>query len=120
MKFADYQILPDYMEQAEVEKYCILILQEASLETVNQTLCKLKEMGNRQWHTYRLPSKEFQQELKQWLIQSWTSNTDEFLEYVLVISFDFGLDKEFYKKALDLYRGKNQREFQHKIGRAHV
>lgn len=112
MQLSEYRLLPDYMKPAEVEKYCILILRESSLEVVPQTLAKLREMSDRQWHTYELPSRSLQDELKNWLIQNWTTNSDEYLESVMVLGYCFGLDKEFFQKALSLYQGKSKNEFQ--------
>lgn len=104
MQLSKYRLLPDYMKPAEVEKYSMLILRESSLETVSQTLAKLRDMADRQSHTYELPSRNLQDELKKWLIQNWTTNADEYLESVMVLSYCFGLDKRFFRKALSLYQ----------------
>ena len=112
MQLSEYRHLPDYMKPAEVERYCFLILQESSLESVTQTLEKLREMSDRQWHTYELPSKELRNKLKNWLIQNWTSNSSEYLESMMVLSYCFGLDKEFFSQALAHYDGKFKVNFQ--------
>lgn len=112
MQLSEYRLLPDYMKPAEVEKYCMLILRESSLETVHQTLAKLREMADRQWHTYELPGRNLQDELKKWLIQNWTTNADEYLESVMVLSYCFGLEKEFFRQALSLCQGNSRDEFQ--------
>jgi len=111
MQLSEYKLLPDYIEPAEVEKYCFLILQESALETVAQTLEKLNEMSDRQWHTYQLPPRELQDELKKWLIQNWTSNSSEYLESIMGLSYCFGLDKEFFSKALAYYEGRFKNGF---------
>ncbi len=112
MQLSEYRHLPDYMKPVEVERYCLLILQESSLESVTQTLEKLQEMSDRQWHTYELPSKELRNKLKNWLIQNWTLNSSEYLESMMVLSYCFGLDKEFFSQALVHYDGKFKVKFQ--------
>lgn len=111
MEFADISKYPEFPSNEVVEKFCNLVLDESEKEAVQETLEKLRYLGDKQWHTYHLPSKELQQKIKSWLIKNWVSNSAEDLESLLVISFDFSLDKEFYKTALDLYQGKFKSEF---------
>lgn len=119
MKLVEYQKLPYYMDIAEVEKYCFMILQEASLDIRSDTISKLREMCNRQWHTYTLPSSDLQVALKELLIQNWVSNTEGYLETAMVISYNFGLDKAFFAKALSLYSGRHKTQFQHDLEMSH-
>ena len=115
MKLSEYGKLPDYMDISEVEKYCLLILDEADQEIRETTISKLREMCNRQWHTYKQPSLELKSALKEWLINNWVSNSDHYLETIMVISFNFGLEKALFTKALSLYKGRHVTEFKRNI-----
>ncbi len=111
MKYTDISKYPEFPPNDIVEKFCDLVLEESEKEIAQETLGKLQYLGDKQWHTYCVPSKELQQRIKSWLIKNWVSNSSEYLESLLVISFDFSFDKEFYKTALDLYQGKHKSEF---------
>ena len=113
-----YRKLPDYIDSSEVEKYCFLILNEANQEVRTDTISKLREMCDRQWHTYELPSSDIQFALKEWLIQNWISNSDEYLEVLMSIAFNFGLDKAFFTKALSHYDGRHKIEFQRDLDKS--
>ena len=112
MDLSNHEHLPEYPESSEVEKYCFAILDEANREPTQDTIQKLQAIGDKQWHTYQLPSIELQAALKKWLIQNWISNSDDYLEAILYLAFNFGLDKEFYTKALSLYEGRFEGEYQ--------
>ena len=71
----------------------------------------MRYLGDKQWHTYELPSKELQIRMKNWLIQSGVLDSSENLADALVVSFYFGLDKEFYKTILNRYVGENKWQF---------
>jgi len=106
------------MDISDVEKYCYLILEESNREDRKFTISKLREMCDRQWHTYTLPSSDLQLALKEWLINNWGTNSKEYLETILVISFNFGLDKAFFIKALSLYDGRHVTEFQRDLDKS--
>jgi len=111
MDLADISKYPEYPSKEVVERFCNLVLDESEKETIQETLSYLRMLGDKQWHTYKLPSDELRQKIKLWLIKNWVSNSTEYLEDLLVISYYFSLDKEFYKTALNLYQGKFKSEF---------
>ena len=112
MKFSDLDSHPEYPDKQVIEDFCILVLQESEMETVVETLDKLRLLGDKQWHTYELPSKDLQTKIRQWLINNWISNTDAYLEALLSTCINFALEKELFRKALDLYAGKHKTEFE--------
>ena len=118
MELSEYRKLPDQMDISEVEKYCFLILEEARLDSREITISKLCEMCNRQWHTYKLPSTDLQTALKDWLINNWITNSNDYLETIMVIAFNFGLDKAFFAKAYSFYDGLSMVEFQRDLDKS--
>jgi hypothetical protein len=111
MKYSEIDNYPEYPDKKVIERFCNLVLQESEKEIVTETLKKLRHLGDKQWHTYELPSKDLQQRIRQWLINNWISNSEEFLEGFLITFYNFALDKEAYIKALDLYHGEYKSQF---------
>jgi hypothetical protein len=112
MDISDYKRLPDYLDPLAVDEYCLRALAESSTESVWITIEKLKELSDRQWHTYRLPPKALQIKLQSWLVKHWSSDSPEYLEAVMIISYCFGLEKRIFVRALKSYRGKFRTVFQ--------
>ena len=111
MKFEDLNNYPEYPDNKVVDQFCRLVLAEAEEKIPEETLGRLRYLGDKQWHTYELPSKELQIRMKNWLIQSGVLDSSENLADALVVSFYFGLDKEFYKTILNRYVGENKWQF---------
>jgi len=111
MKLEDLNNYPEYPGCEIVEQFCNLLLDEAEKETPERTLGGLRYLGDKQWHTYELPSKILQARIKEWLIQSGAMDSDKYLVDLLVVSFCFALDKEFYRIILDRYTGENKWQF---------
>ena len=105
----EVELLPDSMSSAEVHQYAMALL--SSDESVEIILKKLDELADLQWHTYETPNSTLQLALCKWLSENWNSNSQPYLEAVLGISYCFGLDKEFYTRALALYSGEHIAEF---------
>jgi hypothetical protein len=112
MKLEDLNNYPEYPSIEVVERFCNFVLDEAEKFTPEVTLGNLQYLGDKQWHTYKLPSKELQTRIKKWLIQNWTLNSKKYLEGILVVCFNFALDKEFFRQALNLYSGEHKQEFE--------
>lgn len=112
MKFEDLEHYPEYPSLEVVEWFCDLALAESEKEIPEEVLGKLLVLSDKQWHTYQLPSNEIKGKIKNWLIQSGLLDSKKFLVSLLVISFSFSLDKEFYKKILDMYSGSDKWQFQ--------
>jgi hypothetical protein len=119
MEYIEIDNYPEDPGKQIVENFCNLVLQESDKEIVAETMKKLLHLGDKQWHTYELPSKDLQQKIRQWLINNWVSNSDDFLEGFLITFYNFALDKEAYIKALDPYRGKYKSEFKAHLENSH-
>ena len=111
MKLEDLNNYPEYPPQEVVEQFCDLALDEAEHVTTKETLGTLCYLGDKQWHTYKLPSSELRARIKAWLIHSGAVDSDENLVDLLVISFCFALDKTFYKLLLDRYSDETKWQF---------
>ena len=116
MNIEEYESIPDSISSSEVHKYTMNIL--TSSESVFSALSKLDIIADRQWHTYVLPSTELQAALRKWLISNWVSNSQEYMESILALSYCFGLDKELYQKALENYSGEHKAEFQKNLSKS--
>ena len=112
MNLSDLNQYPEYPSNELVEQFCNLALDQAGSEIPEKTLSNLGYLGDKLWHTYELPSKELQERIRKWLIQNWTSNSNTFLEKLLVVCYYFALDKDIFQKALDAYSGAHRREFE--------
>jgi hypothetical protein len=111
MKLEDLNNYPEYPDKEIVKQFCILVLDEAENKTAKETLSNLRYLGDKQWHTYELPSDELRARIKAWLINSGAVDSDENLVDALVISFCFALDKAFYKMLLDRLSGETKWQF---------
>ncbi len=116
MNIEEYESLPDSIEANQVHDLAMSVL--SSNEAVDLVLAKLDILADRQWHTYELPNSELRQTLRKWLIQNWFSNDQEYLEEVLGLAYCFGLDKEFYQKALESYTGEHRAEFNRHLAKS--
>ena len=112
MKLEDYENLPDSMSRVEIQRYCLHALRESETESIAETLAKLEELSQRQWHTYELPDPALQRMLRQWLIDRWVSPDQAYLESVLGLSYCFALDKAIFIQALESYCGEHHQEFE--------
>lgn len=106
MKFEDLNNYPEYPNTGIVEQLRNLVLDDAEKDLPEATLEALCYLGDKQWHTYRYPSKELRTHIKNWLIQCGILDSDKDLTNVLVVSFDFTRDKEFHKTVSTRYTGK--------------
>ncbi|MBI5954008.1 MAG: hypothetical protein HY865_20320 [Chloroflexi bacterium] len=111
MKLEDLNNYPEYPEIEVVEQFCNLVLDQAETVMIEETLGNLRCLGDKQWHTYKIPSETLRERVKAWLVYSGVLDSMKYLEDVLVIAFYFCLDKEFYKNALERYTGMHQQEF---------
>lgn len=112
MKLEDLNNYPEYPSKDIVEQFCNLALDEADHVTTKETLDNLRYLGDKQWHTYELPSSGLRARIKAWLINSGTADSDENLQDLLVISFYFAQDKGFYKMLLDRFKGESKWQFE--------
>lgn len=110
MDLNDYEDLPDYISTNEVERLSSLILAESSSENKLMTIEKLAILGDHQWHNYVVPSDELRQALSKYLCEFW-SDSQEFVEGVIGICYLFSLEKDLYKRALDIYSGEYKQEY---------
>jgi hypothetical protein len=118
MTLTEYKNLPDGMTKEEVLDLSNKCLDEAEHESVSATLEKLNILADHQWHTYELPDSMLRARLRQWLIQNWIENSQQYLESVLGLCYCFGLDKEFYAKALENYTGEHAEEFRRNFSKS--
>jgi hypothetical protein len=103
---------PEYPERAVVQEFVEFVIDNAVTESRNVTICKLRELADKQYHTYEKPSKELVAKIEKYLTQNWADNSEKFLEDIMVIAVCFCLHKDLFGKALEKYKGKGQREFQ--------
>jgi len=119
MKLEDLNSHPEYPKWDIVEQFCNLALDQAETVTVNETLGNLKYLGDKQWHTYEPASDALRDRIKNWLIQSGALDSTENHVAVLVISFCFSLDKEFYSTVLEKYVGAEKLQFAKDLENSH-
>ena len=118
MSVESYENLWDYLEPEEVCRLTDLCLRESSNESPNVTLSKLRILGDRQWHTYEPAPEDIHNRLEAWLLENWSTDSQDFFESTLVISYCYGLDKNLYTKALKEYQGEGKREFELDLDRS--
>jgi len=118
MKREDLNNYPEYPSKEIVERFCNFVLDEADKFVPEDTLGDLNYLGDKQWHTYELPSKVLQERITNWLIQNWTSNSNKFLEGVMGVCYCFALDKEIVQKALELYDGEFKQEYKRHLDKS--
>jgi hypothetical protein len=116
MKLEDLNNSPEYPSRKVLEQFCNLAMDEAEKMTVKETLGILCHLGDKQWHTYELPSNTLRARIKTWLIQSGALDSDINLLDLLIVSFCFALDKAFYKTILDRYTGESKWQFERDFG----
>ncbi len=111
MKLEDLNSYPEYPTIEVVEQFCNLVLDQVDAVVVEDTLSSLQYLGDKQWHTYEVPSEALRDRIKSWLIHSGVLDSAKYTESVLVVIFCFCLDKELYKTALKKYTGTHKQEF---------
>ena len=111
MKLEDLNNYPEYPEIEVVEQFCNLVLDQAETVMTEETFGHLRYLGDKQWHTYKVPSEMLRERVKAWLIYSGALDSEKYLEIMLVIAFYFCLDKEFYETVLEKYTGTHKQEF---------
>ena len=109
-KFEDINEFGEYPDEKIIEEFFDFVLKKSTDEPLMVTLDKLVELGDKQWHNYEEPKSKFKEKIKSFLVSKW-SNESDFLEKVLIISYDFALDKSFYQTALNSYKGESYEEF---------
>ena len=112
MNIKEYDNLPESMKPKDIHAYCLQILKEANTDTREITLGKLNILGDKQWHTYELLPMEVRIKIREWLIQNWTDNSQQYLEDVMGIAYCYALEKGIFAEALKLYRGEHKKEFE--------
>ena len=118
MRIEDFENLPETISLDEVDQLLISILSEASGSSLQSKLEKLEILGDKQWHTYEPPKAITRQRLKEWILKNCDNEEvapENYVEAALSLSYDFGLDKEFYRKLLAIYDGENREEFLHHL-----
>ena len=111
MKYEDLEEMPEYPEPKVLEKLCILVLDESNKKGLKITMDRLDELGDKQWHTYELPSSELKERLTSWMKQNWIVISNKYLIDALGISYGFALSRSFFKEILDQYNGEGKKEF---------
>lgn len=109
-KFEDINEYGEYPDEPIIEEFFDYVIKNSINEPLMETLEKLTELGDKQWHNYEEPKSAFKEKIKKFLISKWSTDSD-FLEQVLIISYDFALDKNFYQTALNSYKGESYEEF---------
>ena len=117
MDLAEVEDLPDSMDRADVERVCRQLLADSAHESLSETLLKLDELADRQWHTYEEPSIELKRQLESWLRQKWDLSS-EFLETCLGLGYCFALSRSLYEAAFVLYKGEFEDEFRRNLDRS--
>lgn len=110
-KFEDINEYGEYPDESIIEEFIDFVIQNSVDEQLMQTLDKLVELGDKQWHNYEEPKTNVKEKMKNFLISKWSEDSD-FLEQVLAISYCFALDKDFYCLALNNYKGQHRNEFE--------
>jgi len=112
MKYEDLNNLPEYPDAEIIEKLCIQVLEDSISNGIELTIERLDELCDKQWHTYERPSNFLMNRLTLWLRKNWNPNSNEYLLFVLGVSYSFSLSKSLYKEALDNYEGEDKLEFE--------
>ncbi len=109
-KFEDINEYCEYPSEEIIEEFFDYVLKNSIKESLMETLEKLTELGDKQWHNYKEPKSAFKEKIKNFLVLKWSTESD-YLEKVLIISYNFALDKSFYQTALNNYKGDSYQEF---------
>ena len=89
--------LPDYISVDELKKHFAILLdvientENINLESAAESL---RELADRQWHTYELIDPKLGERIEQWIINNWN-----------VVSRNFVMDALFVVGALGLKKG---------------
>ncbi len=105
MDLQEYEDLPTYLASADVWDLTELTLRDSAGEDLELTFEKLFLVADQQWHSYEEPPERIRTLVRDWLLAHWQADSTEYLERVMRVSFYWALDKAFFRRALDVYRG---------------
>lgn len=92
--------LPDSMKPAELEKYFRELLdyadrmKAAGVNSADISVA-LRELSDRQWHTYEPLNEGIKDRIERWIEKAWDINSEKLVKNIIVIIAELGLANSF-------------------------
>lgn len=111
MNIKGYGDLADGINKLELQPVYEIFFADLKNDSYSTVCEKIELMCDRQWHTYELPEEDVKKKMTDWIMDNW-SDSDSFLELVLLICYSFGLKKDIYEKAFNIYSSEDKSEYE--------
>ena len=112
-----YKYLPDYLSVGELKKYFLELLgflentKEVNLDIAAESL---RDLADRQWHTYELIDPELAARIERWILKNWFLGSRNFVVHTLFVIGALGL-KESYDLIKESRNEKMSMEIRYEI-----
>jgi hypothetical protein len=97
--------LPDVMSVDELKAYFIKVLNRDVGDYFERTKAAedLRELADRQWHTYEKIDCEIKQLIEQWISKTWNLESEDYVKSIVFVIGSLGLTDSFelMKKSLE-------------------
>lgn len=111
MKIEEYRDLPEGAGKEQLKSVYVKLFEDFNKDSYEDVYKKLEIICDKQWHTSELPGKDVQEMIRNWIVNNWT-DSQKFYELVIGLCYCFGLEKELYTRALNLYHGEYKNDYE--------